>query len=125
VPARCRERLGPLFVLTAPPFASCLILYPAVTWRTIGERLDEAPVKDDDYWEFVREWNRFTDDEATCDAQGRLLVPSSLRSKAGIEREVVTIGVDTRVEIWNPARLEATRPTPETAKRIAAGLRLL
>jgi MraZ protein len=38
------------------------------------------------------------------DGQGRLLIPPKLRTKAGIEREVVMHGVVDRLEVWNPQR---------------------
>lgn len=34
------------------------------------------------------------------DASGRMLVPEKLRAKAGIDREVVFVGVRDRAEIW-------------------------
>ena len=35
------------------------------------------------------------------DKQGRILVPSVLREFAGLEKEVVLVGVASRVEIWS------------------------
>ena len=40
----------------------------------------------------------------TLDASGRLLLPEKLRKRAGIEREVVLVGVMDRIEIWAAAR---------------------
>ena len=49
------------------------------------------------------------------DAQGRLLVPAALRAYAGIERDVVSIGSLTRVELWSKERLVATAPSEDEA----------
>ncbi|MBV9647093.1 MAG: hypothetical protein JO043_06505 [Candidatus Eremiobacteraeota bacterium] len=125
VPSRVRERLGSIFVLTAPPFVPCLVLYPLVTWRAIGEQLAREPLKDDEYWEVVRDWTRHADDEVACDVQGRLSIPTTYRNKAGLERDVEIVGAQTRVELWDPQRLEAARPDADTAKRVAARLSLL
>jgi MraZ protein len=38
------------------------------------------------------------------DKQGRILIPSNLREYAGIEKEVVSVGVNTKVEIWSKER---------------------
>lgn len=37
------------------------------------------------------------------DRQGRILLPSVLRDFAGLEKEVVLVGVGSRIEIWNKA----------------------
>lgn len=39
--------------------------------------------------------------DAQRDAQGRLLVPAKLLAHAGIERDVVVLGNDQRLEIWD------------------------
>ena len=43
---------------------------------------------------------------ASCevDKQGRILLPANLREYAGIEKEVVSVGVLSRVEIWSKDR---------------------
>ena len=40
------------------------------------------------------------------DKQGRVLVPPSLRNNAHLEKEVVLVGVQDRVEIWDKALWE-------------------
>ena len=45
-------------------------------------------------------------DEGKPDKQGRIGIPAHLREYAGLERDVVVIGVMDKVEIWNPARWE-------------------
>jgi MraZ protein len=120
VPARFRERLGSGFILTIAPPDSCLAVYPAVTWEAFCERLDAAPVKDERYRRFVRHLFAHTE-EASCDSQGRMVIPASLRAVAGIEREVVSIGSLTRIEIWAKDRLGAEPSTaPPSADEAAA-----
>ncbi len=36
----------------------------------------------------------------SLDSQGRVLIPQTLREHAKIEKEVMIIGVGTRVEVW-------------------------
>ena len=40
------------------------------------------------------------------DKQGRILLPANLREFAGIEKDVVSVGVYSRVEIWSKERYE-------------------
>ncbi len=122
MPARFRERLGSGFILTIAQPDPCLALYPAVAWEAFCERLDAAP-KDERFRRFVRHLFAHTE-EASCDSQGRLLIPPALRAYAGIEREAVSIGSLTRIEIWAPERLGALAPSNDDAAAISAELGL-
>jgi MraZ protein len=123
VPARFRERLGVDFILTIAQPDPCLALYPLVTWEAFCGRLDAAPLKDERYRRMVRHLFAHTE-EAACDAQGRLLIPGALRAYAGIERDVVTIGSLTRVEIWAKDRLGSTAPDRDDAETFVTELGL-
>jgi MraZ protein len=105
VPARFRERLGAGFFLTIAEPDPCLALYPAAAWAEVCSRLEAAPVKDARYRDYVRHLFAHTE-ELSCDAQGRLVIPTALRSYAGIEKDVVSIGALTRVELWARGRHE-------------------
>jgi MraZ protein len=41
------------------------------------------------------------------DKQGRVQIPQSLRSYAGLDKDVVVLGVADRVEIWDPTVWES------------------
>ena len=105
VPARFRERLGAGFFLTIGEPARCLALYPAATWTDVCARLESAPVKDARYRAFVRHLFAHTE-ELSCDAQGRLVIPPALRTWAGMDKDVVSIGSMTRVELWAKDRYD-------------------
>jgi MraZ protein len=68
-------------------------------WAEFCARLEAAPVKDARYRSFVRHLFAHTE-EATCDNQGRLVLPPGLRAWAQIQKDVTSIGSLTRVEIW-------------------------
>jgi MraZ protein len=119
VPARFRERLGAGFVITIAQPEPCLALYPSVTWDRFCSRLEEAPRKDDRFRRLVRNIFVHTE-EVACDAQGRLLIPGPLRDYAHINRDVISIGALTRVEIWAKERYAAhAAPEGEVADFMA------
>ena len=105
VPARFRERLGGGFFVTISDPDPCLALYPAATWADVCARIEAAPRKDAAYRSFVRHLFAHTE-EVNCDAQGRLVIPAALRAYAGIEKDVVSIGSLTRVEVWSKERYD-------------------
>ncbi|HXM07627.1 MAG TPA: hypothetical protein VN936_09180, partial [Candidatus Acidoferrum sp.] len=81
----------------------CLALFPSVTWAGVCNRLEAAPRKPESYRRFIRHLFAHTE-EVACDAQGRLVIPAALRAYAGIERDVVSVGSLTRVEVWAKER---------------------
>jgi MraZ protein len=50
----------------------------------------------------VRDWAAAVF-EAEIDRQGRIAIPPSLRGYAGLEQEVLVIGMINRIELWSPA----------------------
>jgi MraZ protein len=119
VPARFRDRLGPGFVISIAEPDPCLALYPSPTWAAFCTRLEEAPRKDQQLRRLIRHIFAHTE-EVACDAQGRLVIPASLRTYAGIERDVISIGSLTRVEIWAKERYASySAPEGEVADLMA------
>ena len=105
VPAKFREQLGEEFVVTKG-LDGCLFVYSNEEWQRIEEGFREKPLTAKDARRFTR---LFFAGAANCevDKQGRILLPANLRTYAGIEKEVVSIGVLNRVEIWSKERYES------------------
>ena len=58
--------------------------------------------------------------ECEIDKQGRFLITSGLREFAGLEKEVVIIGVLTKIEIWSKDKwLKYTEEESSSADEIA------
>ncbi len=104
VPAKFREKLGDEFVVTKG-LDGCLFVYPNEEWKTIEEKFRTTPLTTKDARKFSR---FFFAGAAACevDKQGRILLPSTLREFAGLEKEVVLAGVLNRIEIWSKAKWE-------------------
>jgi MraZ protein len=98
VPSKLREELGTKFVITKG-LDGCLYAYPITEWKILEEKLKTLPLTNKDARAFVRFFFAGAC-EVEVDKQGRVLIPQNLKEYAGIEKEIVSIGVLTRVEIW-------------------------
>ena len=99
VPAKFRELLGDVFVVTRG-LDNCLFGYPMDEWRKMEEKLKALPVTKRD----ARAFTRFFFSGATeveLDKQGRVNIPPMLRSYANLEKDCVVLGVSNRFEIWS------------------------
>lgn len=99
VPAKFREGLGETFVVTKG-LDNCLFVYPMEEWKNLEQKLKALPFTRADARAFVRFFFSGAT-ECELDKQGRILLPSNLRQFAKLEKEVVVIGVSSRVEIWS------------------------
>ena len=99
VPAKLREKLGPIFVVTKGIGDKYICIYPISTWNAIAEKLKGIPSADKDGVRFQR-FLIGSAHECEPDAQGRVLIPLILREYAGIVKEVVSVGMTDRIEIW-------------------------
>lgn len=104
IPARLREGLGDLFVLTKG-LDGCLFAYPCQEWQVLEQKLKSLPFTRRDARAFVRFFFSGAT-ECEVDKQGRILIPGNLREYSKLEKEAVVIGVSTRVEIWSAIEWE-------------------
>ncbi len=113
IPSRFRDGLGERFIMTKGLDHS-LFLYPLSEWAIIENKLKTLPFTRADVRAFVR---LFFSGASECeiDRQGRILLPQNLRAFARINREVVVIGVSSRVEIWAREDWEAYNERAEEA----------
>ncbi|MBO8128603.1 MAG: division/cell wall cluster transcriptional repressor MraZ [Peptococcaceae bacterium] len=99
IPARFREGLGEKFVITKG-LDRCLFLYSAHEWEIMEKKLRKLPMAKADARAFVRLFFSGAA-ELELDKQGRILIPAPLREYAKLEKDVVVLGVSSRVEIWS------------------------
>jgi len=99
VPAKFRDELGFKCVLTRG-LDECLILYPMSTWEQQQAQLAALPRSDARVRAFLR-YTYANAREVELDKQGRILFPQDLREFAHIDKELTTIGMIDRVEIWS------------------------
>ena len=106
IPSKFRETLGDQFVVTKG-LDGCLFVYDTKEWNVFEEKLKSLPITNKDARQFVR---FFLAGAATVevDKQGRVLIPGVLRDFAVLQKDVVLIGVASRVEIWSKERWDGT-----------------
>ena len=99
VPSKFRESLGDEFVVTKG-LDGCLFVYSQDEWKNIEEKFKQVSLTTKD----ARKFSRFFFAGAATvevDKQGRILLPSVLREFAGLEKDIVSVGVLSRIEIWS------------------------
>ncbi len=103
VPSRFREDLGDSFVVTQG-LDGCLFVYSNEEWENFVKGLRNLPGNSEG-----RKLQRyFMAGAITCevDKQGRILIPQKLRDQAALKKEVVFVGVLSKIEIWSKERYE-------------------
>ncbi len=99
IPSRLRDGLGDSFVITRG-LDQCLFVYPSSEWVRLEQKMKQLPFTKKDSRAFTRLFFSGAM-EVEADKQGRVLIPQNLREYAGIEKDVMFIGVSNRVEVWS------------------------
>ena len=105
LPARFRDGLAEGLVITKGQ-EHCLVVWPSASFEEYAGRLRTGSVTN----ERVRAYTRMLFASAFADApdkQGRVTIPATLRDYAGLTRDCVVVGADTRVEIWDSVAWDA------------------
>ena len=99
LPAKFRDLLGEMFVATKG-LDRCLFIYPKEEWGILEEKLKKLPLAKQEARAFVRFFFSGAA-ELEFDKQGRVLLPNNLRDYAGLEKDIIVVGVSNRIEIWD------------------------
>ena len=110
-PSKFGESLGERFVITRS-LDPCLCIYDMEDWEKFVSKLNSIPYNVKKQRQLVRFFLSGAN-EAEPDRQGRVLIPSNLREAAGIDREVVLVGVGSRIEIWSRDKWEENMSSDE------------
>ena len=99
VPSKLRGELGSRCILTKG-LDQCLYIYTTADWDKQMEKISRLPESDPKVRAFIR---HFCANACECefDKQGRIIIPQELKVYAGIEKELVTMGAMTKIEIWS------------------------
>ncbi len=98
-PVKLRDKLGAEFVMCRG-YEHCVMIYPKDAWEEFAARFESLPVVENRrlprYFFSSGEW-------ASLDSQGRVVVPQRFRTFAGIDKNVVIIGNNKHLELWDEA----------------------
>ena len=123
MPAKLRETIGDKFVVTKG-LDGCLFAFSLIEWANFEEKLKSLPLSNRNSREFTR---FFLSGATECeiDKQGRFLIPNNLRESANLQKEVVIIGVGTRIEIWDKEKWNSYNDENISVEDIAENMTML
>jgi MraZ protein len=99
VPAKLRANLGNRCILTKG-LDRCLYIYAVQDWEEQMAKIAKLPESDPKVRAFIR---HFCANATECefDKQGRIIIPQELKGYADIEKELVTMGAMSKIEVWS------------------------
>lgn len=99
LPAKFRDELADGLVIT-PGQDRCLYVVSAQEFTRMVQELSQNPTTTKNARDYIRVLMSGASDEVP-DKQGRVTLPPRLRSYAGLDRDLVVVGVGNRAEIWD------------------------
>jgi MraZ protein len=84
----------------------CLAILPLDEWKRRAAKIQAIP----DTARVSKDYRRFFHGDAvdcTLDGQGRILIPPELRQYAGLDRDVMLVGLHDYFEAWSLVRWQA------------------
>ncbi len=118
IPAKLRETLGDILYICKGLDGS-LFVYGLEDWKAIEKRLSEMPISR------ARKLQLMLFPSAVrveLDAQGRALIPQTLRDYAGLCKDAVVLGAGNRAEIWSAESWQRFEETEITSEQMAAAM---
>ena len=87
-------------------FEKCLLLFTAETWKyLLQDKLSGLSLGNRQHRVFIRNFVSPAV-EIQADKQGRIVLPQRLREYASITNEVLILGANKYIELWDPAALD-------------------
>lgn len=104
LPSKLREYVNGTVYITQSTSEQCLHMYTEEEWNKVAEKVNQLPTATDrNAAAFVRLFfGRAT--AVSVDSQGRIPIAKRLIDFAGLSKEVVLVGANTRLEIWDAAK---------------------
>ena len=122
LPAKFREELGDTVYVTSG-FENCVQILSVEQFDRLREQIRQLPADKALSLQYIL---ISPATEATLSSQGRVMIAQKLREDAGLEKDIVVVGMDTRIEVWDKDTFEAfiERQKQESVKEALELLRL-
>jgi len=99
LPAKFRDGLTDGLVMTKGQ-ERCVVIWSQDEFSRYAESLRSRSQNNEKVRAYVRVFFSSAFDDV-ADKQGRVTIPVPLRQWAGLDRDLVVVGADTRIEIWD------------------------
>ncbi len=120
-PKRFRDVLGDKLIFTKG-LDNCLIVVSEGNWKTLLEGTEGLPFTN----QSARDMQRFLLGNAAyveLDSKGRCVLPEHLRLYAGINTDIIYVGIERFVEVWSKKNWdEEQKKLSENISRVAEKL---
>ncbi len=107
-----RERLGDSFAMTIGE-VGCICAYPEASWRDRIAEINSYPPNNQGRQKYSRFLLGDSDDELSCDPQGRVVIPRKLQEIGKLKEKVLLVGCGDRLEIWDPIEYDLYLADPD------------
>ena len=101
LPAKFRDGLTGGLVMTKGQ-ERCITIWPRGGFDDYAEELRSRSTNNEKVRSYIRVFFSSAFDDV-ADKQGRVTIPPTLRQWAGLDRDLVVVGADTRIEVWDAA----------------------
>lgn len=122
LPSKFREELGDAVYVTSG-FENCVQILSPEQFDRLREQIRQLPADKALSLQYIL---ISPATEVSVSAQGRVMIPQKLREDASLSKDIVVVGMDTRIEVWNKENFEAfiEKQKKESVKEALELLRL-
>lgn len=101
-------------------YENCMVIYPYLEWeQTMAAMRTAINPYNRDHVQFFRDFQRGAA-EMQLDGNGRFLVPRRLMDSIGGYKELILIGMDTRMELWSAVEMDQQTLSQDARMTLAA-----
>lgn len=105
IPQVLRERLGDTFAMALSEYG-CITVMPQSAFLKKWGEIQQSGSLNPARRRYARDFMRYAADGLSFDGQGRVVIPSYLRDKGNLVKEVLLIGAGDVVEVWSPSEFD-------------------
>lgn len=103
LPAKVRESMSETVYVTRSMSDKCLQIYTQDGWEKISDKIKQLPIATDRNAAAFARLFFGKASSAQIDKQGRVPISKRLTEFAGLEKDVVLVGANDHLEIWDSA----------------------